>query len=53
MPEPITEHTDDDITDAFPEPTMTSAVIDDVEVFAATDQYAMADLSDLDLDADS
>lgn len=49
MPEPTTEHTDDDIIDAFPEPAMTSAIIDDVEVFAAPDQWPTPDLSDLDL----
>lgn len=46
MPEP----TDNDILDAFPEPAGTSAVIDDVEVSAASDQWPTPDLSDLDLE---
>lgn len=50
MPEPTTEHTDDDVLDAYPEPAGTSAVIDDVEVFAASDQWPTPDLSDLDLE---
>lgn len=48
MPEP-TQHTADDILDAMPEPSMTSAIVDDVEVFAATDQFPLGDVSDLDL----
>lgn len=48
MPEPDNEP----ITDAFPEPPGTSAVIDDVEVTAAVDQYPMADLSDLDFEGE-
>jgi hypothetical protein len=47
MPEPTT-HTDDDILDAMPEPTMTSGRIDDIEAFAAADQWPTADLSDFD-----
>lgn len=46
MPEP----TNEPIIDAFPEPTGTSALIDDVEVFAASDQWPTPDLSDLDLE---
>lgn len=44
MPEPT-----DDIIDAFPEPTGTSAVIDGDDVVAASDQWPTPDLSDLDL----
>jgi hypothetical protein len=43
MPEPTHE-----IIAAMPEQTGTSAVIDDVEVFAASDQWPTADLSDFD-----
>jgi hypothetical protein len=45
MPEPTTNDP--------PEPVMTSAVIDDVEVFAAPDQWPTPDLSDLDLEDES
>jgi hypothetical protein len=48
MPEPTTVHAADDVIDAFPEPPMTSAVIDDDEVSAASDQWPTPDLSDLD-----
>lgn len=47
MPEPTTEPHDDP-----PEPAGTSAEIDDVDVFAASDQWPTADLSDLDLEED-
>jgi hypothetical protein len=43
MPEPT-----DEIIAAMPEPTGTSAVIDDVEVFTAPDQWPTADLTDFD-----
>lgn len=48
MPEPSNEPTEDQ-----QEPPGTSAVIDDVEVFASPDQYPMADLSDLDFEDES
>lgn len=44
MPEPSTEPIEDD----QPEPTMTSAVADDIEASASVDQWTTADLSDLD-----
>lgn len=49
MPEPTTEP----IIDAFPEPAGTSAVIDNDEVTAASDQWPTPDLSDLDLEDES
>lgn len=49
MSEPINEPIPHDP----PEPTMTSAEIDDVEVFAATDQFPLGDVSDLDLEDES
>ena len=48
MPEPTNEPIEDD----RPEPQMTSAEIDDVEVFASPDQYPTPDLSDLNLEED-
>ena len=49
MSEPYNEH----IVDDQQELAGTSAVIDDVEVFVSPDQYPMADLSDLDFEAES
>lgn len=49
MSEPTNEPTSNDPS----EPTMTSAVIDDVEVYAATDQFPLGDVSDLDLEDES
>lgn len=49
----MTEPTNEPTLDAPPEPTMTSAVIDDVEVSAATDQFPLGDVSDLDLEDES
>jgi hypothetical protein len=46
MTEPVQDPTSNDP----PEPTMTSAVIDDIDVFEASDQWPTADLSDLDLE---
>ena len=44
MPEPVPE----DVENAFPEPTMTSAEIDNIETWAASDQWPTADLSGFD-----
>lgn len=44
MPEPAPE----DVENAFPEPTMTSAEIDNIETWAASDQWPTADLSGFD-----
>jgi hypothetical protein len=49
----MSEPTNEPVENAFPEPTGTSAVIDDVEVFAAPDQWPTADLSDLDVEGES
>lgn len=48
MPEPTTEPTAEPTINAMPEPTGTSAVIDDVEAWSASDQWPTADLSDFD-----
>lgn len=44
----MSEPTPEPVLDAFPEPPMTSAEIDNVETWEAPDQWPTADLSGLD-----
>lgn len=44
----MTEPTPDDVENAFPEPTGTSAEIDNIETWEAPDQWPTADLTGID-----